>query len=119
MTINVTIQDKTMQYFRGCAVYSTNFDDPYDGMVGLTPIADTYSDHFMNVLYSSGIITDKIFSTKYETDDIDSYIYFGGYESFSTKKELIWHRVINDGYWTLDLDVVYFENEPDVQNFNN
>lgn len=63
------------------------------------------ADLMVQKLYDQGVISQNVFSFQVGTVDGTSHVTIGGYdvEEFSIEKELTWHNLINNFWWTLGL----------------
>ena len=101
------IEGNLISAFKGCGVddYSDSNSDSseYDGLIGLTPQPHSSDyDLLVDLLFTNGRIPARIFSTKYENQFGDTYIYFGGYESGMVESNLIYTPLYDEtDFWSI------------------
>lgn len=63
-------------------------------------------------MYNQGVIPERVFSLQVGSENENSTVTIGGYNTTRfAKEELVWHNVTNKFWWTLKLDGVSLSGE--------
>lgn len=118
MSVLVEIEGNKIPSFQGIGVDNTQSNsasEEFDGIVGLSPEkSEPTRDLLLEELYDNGLITDLMFSIKFENQYGSTYIYFGGYEQEIIETSLNYIPVVQDGFWSVYFEYVQLEGSSQI-----